>query len=399
MLRYLTSGESHGSQLTAIIDGLPAGLPVDRDQLMLEMGRRQGGYGRGGRMKIETDEVKIVSGVRRGKTMGGPVTLIIENKDWENWRELMDPFKPIPKTLHLRQKRLAEQTVRPRPGHADLAGGIKWNHHDLRNVLERASARETAARTATGALAKQFLSIFDISIASHVVRIEKVALRDNFVRPAITKLISLASQSDVRCISPTVSARMIQAIRKAKASSDTVGGVVEVIIASLPIGLGGFSQWDQRLDGRLGQAMLSLHSVKGVEIGAGFQSAALRGSKMQDPIRYARGTRPRTKGFYRTSNNAGGLEAGITNGEEIIIRLAAKPISTLTRPLETVNVVTKKRAEAMVERTDTCVIPALGVVAESVAALVFTDAFLQKFGCDNMTEIKRNYASYLRASY
>lgn len=350
-------------------------------------------------MKIETDEVKIVSGVRRGKTMGGPVTLIIENKDWENWRELMDPFKPIPKTLHLRQKRLAEQTVRPRPGHADLAGGIKWNHHDLRNVLERASARETAARTATGALAKQFLSIFDITIVSHVVRIEKVALPDNFVRPAITKLISLASQSEVRCISPTISARMIQAIRKAKASSDTVGGVVELIIAGLPIGLGGFSQWDQRLDGRLGQAMLSLHSVKGVEIGAGFQSAALRGSKMQDPIKFARGSRPRTKGFYRTSNNAGGLEAGITNGEEIIIRLAAKPISTLTRPLETVNVVTKKRAEAMVERTDTCVIPALGVVAESVAALVIAEAFLQKFGCDNMTEIKRNYASFLRASY
>lgn len=400
MLRFLTAGESHGPQLTAIVDGLPAGLSIDPDRVNLQLARRQRGYGRGGRMQIEHDTAQFLSGIRHGKTMGGPVTLVITNRDWENWQPIMDPFKIPPRQLHLRLKRLAEQTRRPRPGHADLPGGIKWDHHDLRNVLERASARETAARVAVGSLARQLLEHFGIELFSHVVRIGSVGLGRSLSAPITAKTRAAAERSEVRCIDEAIGRRMMAAIRKAKIARDSLGGVAELIVSNLPAGLGGFSQWDQRLDGRLAQALMSIHSVKGVEIGLGYAAAQQRGSAMQDEIFFTRSALAvRRKGFVRKTNNAGGLEAGITNGEPLVVRVAAKPISTLNQPLRTVNVTNKQAAEAMVERTDHCVVPALAVITEAVASLVIADAFLDKFGRDSMKEITRNFNSWLKAPY
>ncbi|MDZ4723091.1 MAG: chorismate synthase [candidate division Zixibacteria bacterium] len=399
MLTYLTSGESHGPQLTAIIDGLPAGLAINPDALNFQLSRRQKGYGRGGRMKIEHDQAEIASGVRGGLTMGGPITLVIKNGDWVNWTEIMDPLAPVGKSLGLKQKRLVEHTVRPRPGHADLPGGIKWDHHDLRNVLERASARETAARVAVGSLARQLLEHFEIDIFSHVVSVGAVSLPKGYVLPPMKKLRSITEESDVRCVDSATAVKMISAIRTAKKKSDSLGGVAELIVSGLPAGLGGLSQWYHRLDGQLASALMSVHSVKGVEIGLGFEAAKRTGSQVHDQIYYDLKKHPRQKGFFRKTNNAGGLEGGITNGEDLVIRVAGKPISTLTQPLRTVDVVTKKSAEAMVERTDTCVVPALGVVCEAVASLVCAEAFLAKFGSDNMRETERNFRSFLKADY
>lgn len=399
MLRYLTSGESHGPQLTAILDGLPAGLLIDLAALDFQMARRQKGYGRGGRMKIEQDRAEIVSGIRHSKTLGSPITLVVRNKDWENWVEIMHPINPMPDTLDLRKKRLAFETTTPRPGHADLPGGIKWNHHDLRNVLERASARETAARVAVGSLARQLLEYFDVQFASHVVRIGEVALQKKMNFADLRRVQKITEASEVRCLDTTTGKKMIEAIRLAKKKRDSLGGVVELIVRGLPVGLGGFSQWDNRLDGRLAAALMSVHSVKGVEIGQGFKSAELRGSQVHDQIYYAPGAHPTKKDFYRKTNNAGGLEAGITNGEDLILRVANKPISTLNQPLDSVDVKTKQPAKAMVERTDNCVVPALGVVCEAAVALVLADAFLAKFGADNLEETERNYRAFLDTPY
>lgn len=399
MLSYLTAGESHGPQLTAILDGLPAGLPVDITGINFQLARRQKGYGRGGRMKIESDSVDIVSGVRGSITMGGPVTLIIKNRDWENWTEIMDPVKKISDKLGLKERRLAFETTCPRPGHADLAGGIKWNHHDLRNVLERASARETAARVAVGSVARQFLEQFEIEIVSHVVRIGSVELSDGYDISDLQAMRSVTEESPVRCLNSEIAERMVEAIKEAKSKRDSLGGVVEIIVRGLPVGLGGLSQWSHRLDGRLAGALMSIQSVKGVEIGLGFRGAAMRGSEVHDEIYYDEKGLPRKKKFHRETNRAGGLEGGMTNGEDIMVRIGAKPISTLNRPLKTVDVATKEAAEAMVERTDNCVIPALGVICEAVAALIVADAFLDKFGADNMAETGRNYRSYLAAVY
>ena len=400
MLTYLTSGESHGPQLTAIIDGLPAGLPVDLDRLQFQMARRQKGYGRGGRMKIETDEIEAVSGLRHGRTLGSPVTFVIRNRDWENWVNVMDPFAPLPEQLHLREERLAHETTRPRPGHADLPGGIKYNHHDLRNVLERASARETAARMALGALCRQLLEHFGVTFASHVVRIGGVAVPNgSYDLSDLTAVAELTEASEVRCLNKEIEAEMIADIREAKKNRDSVGGVVEVIVRGLPVGLGSFSQGRQRLDSRLAAAMMSIPSVKGVEIGMGFDAAGKRGSDVHDEIFYDAEGDPRKKGFYRKTNSAGGIEGGITSGEDVLIRVAAKPISTLNRPLRTVDVVTKKPHEAMVERTDNCVVPALAVICESEAAIEFAQVFLQKFGADNLAETERNFQSFLADPY
>jgi len=399
MLRYLTAGESHGPQLTAIIDGLPAGLPIDIEKIDYQLARRQKGYGRGGRMKIENDRAKIVSGLRAGKTLGSPITLIIENRDWANWGPIMDPIKPPSEDLDLKQKRMASETTCPRPGHADLPGGIKYNHHDLRNVLERASARETAARVAVGALARQFLERFDIDLASHVIRIGATTTEVDNITPDFEKIIELSEASEVRCIDPRVELVMIEEIKAARKNRDSLGGVVELIVRGLPVGLGGFSQWDQRLDGRLAAGLMSIHSVKGVEIGLGFEAARKRGSLVHDEIYLEEDAQPAKKGFYRKTNNAGGIEGGITNGEDVVIRIAAKPISTLNQPLDSVDVVTKEQAKAMVERTDNCVVPALAVICEAVAALVLAEAFLDKFGRDNLTEIERNYEAFLAAKY
>ncbi len=397
MLTYLTSGESHGKQLTAVIDGFPAGFPVDIDKINFQLSRRQKGYGRGGRMKIEKDRVEVVSGIRHGYTMGGPITFVIENKDWENWTRIMHPTDPIPDNLPLREKRLAFDTTRPRPGHADLAGAVKWNHQDMRNVLERASARETAARVALGALARQLLEHFGIRLASHVVRIGDVTVDPGYDIGDLRMVIKKTEESEVRCLDPETESKMIAAIRAAKKARDSLGGVAEVIVRGLPIGLGGFSQWYHRLDGRLAGAVMAIHSVKGVEIGLGFEMASRRGSEVHDRIFYEATGEPRKKRFHRPTNNAGGLEAGITNGEDIIIRAAGKPISTLNQPLRTVDFKTKEPAEAMVERTDNCVIPALAVICEAVVALVLAEAFLEKFGRDNLAEIERNFNSYLEA--
>ncbi|RME22056.1 MAG: chorismate synthase, partial [Candidatus Zixiibacteriota bacterium] len=318
MLTYLTAGESHGPQLTAILDGLPAHLPVSVEQINYQLARRQKGYGRGGRMKIESDKVNIRSGLRGGKTMGGPLTLVIVNRDWENWQRIMDPTEPLPEDLPLKERRLAFETTRPRPGHADLPGGIKWHHHDLRNVLERASARETAARVAVGSVARQLLEHFDIRIASHVVRIGSVCLPADYPLPDIDEIVERTEVSEVRCVDDAVGEQMKEAIRAAKKKRDSLGGIAEVIIRGLPAGLGGMSQWSDRLDGRLAGAMMSIQSVKGVEIGKGFEGARLPGSQFQDEIFYAEGEHPRKKGFYRRTNNAGGLEGGMTNGEDVV---------------------------------------------------------------------------------
>ncbi len=399
MLRYLTAGESHGPQVTAILDGLPAGLPVNVTQIDFQLARRQKGYGRGGRMKIEHDRVKILSGLRGGVTLGSPVTLVIENRDWVNWSSIMDPINPIPANLGLREKRLAFETHTPRPGHADLAGGIKLNHHDLRNVLERASARETAARVAIGSLARQLLERFGVEFASHIVRIGRVKPGKAISLVDLERLRRITEESPVRCADVKAGREMMAAIREARKKRDSLGGIAEIIVRGVPVGLGGFAQWDQRLDGRLAGALMALPSVKGVEIGLGFAAATLRGSQCQDSIYYDEDGNPTKKRFFRRTNNAGGIEGGITNGEDIVFRVAAKPLSTLNQPLDSVNVVTKEPAKAMVERSDHCVVPALAVICESVAALVIADAFLAKFGSDNMTEIERNYRGWLKSPY
>jgi chorismate synthase len=399
MLRYLTAGESHGPQVTAILDGLPAGLPISLEQLNHQLHRRQRGYGRGIRMRIEHDQAEILSGLRHGITTGGPITVVIRNRDWPNWSAIMDPFAPLPDNLNLRQKRLALETGVPRPGHADLVGGIKWHHHDLRNVLERASARETAARTAVGSLARQLLQRFGIDILSHVVRIGPVGVSRSRLPKDKEELAAIAERSEVRCADREAARKMMQVIREAKRRRDALGGIVEIIASGLPVGLGGFSQASQRLDGRLAGALVSVPSVKGVEFGLGFEAAHRFGSTAHDPIYYSAEASPRTKGFYRKTNRAGGLEAGITNGEEIVMRVAAKPLSTLNRPQASVDVRTKRPAPAMVERSDHCVVPALGVVCEAVTALVLAEAFLEKFGADNLGETERNYRSFLDTPY
>jgi len=399
MLTYLTSGESHGPQLTAIIDGLPAGLSIDKQAVDFQLARRQKGYGRGGRMLIERDQAEFVGGLRHGCTMGGPISIVVGNKDWPNWTGIMDPHQPIDDDLPPKKRKLAFDTSCPRPGHADLSGGIKHGHHDLRNVLERASARETAARVALGAVARQLLEHFGVKIASHVVRIGPVAIDDTFPRPSLDLITELSEESEVRCLDPEIGAKMIKAIQSAKKNDDSVGGVVELIVAGLPVGLGGYSQWSDRLDGRLSGALMATHSVKGVEIGLGFKAAATPGSDAHDEIFYDVDGDPVRKRFYRKTNRAGGLEAGITNGEPLVVRVAGKPISTLTRPLRSVDVKTKQAAKALVERTDVCATPPLAVVCEAVAALVLAGVFLEKFGGDHLAEVERNYQAYLEAEY
>jgi len=399
MFTYLTSGESHGPALTAIIDGFPAGFPINIDQINLQMARRQKGYGRGGRMKIEQDRVQIISGVRNGYTMGGPITFLIENKDWKNWKKIMDPVNPISKDLSEKEKRLAYNNTRPRPGHSDLPGAIKWNHHDLRNVLERASARETAARVALGALVRQLLEYFDIEFASHVIRIGSVALQSGYDISDLENIQNITEESEVRCLDKEIEKKMIDAIKKAKKAKDSLGGIVEIIVRGMPIGLGGFSQWSDRLEGKLAGALMAVHSVKGVDFGLGFESAQKYGSDVHDEIFYNKKGDLKKKKFYRKTNNAGGLEAGITNGEDIIIHVAGKPIATLNQPLATVDIITKKPDVAIVERTDCCVTPALAVVCEAVTALVLAEAFLNKFGSDNFAEIERNYNIFLKTKF
>ena len=398
MLRFSTAGESHGRAIIGLVDSFPAGLSISVDEINRHLTRRQGGYGRGGRMQIEKDRAVLLSGVRNGVTLGSPIAVMIENRDWKNWKKLMDPQKPISKNLSGRQRRLAYETTRPRPGHADLAGAIKYNTHDIRNVLERASARETAVRVACGAIAGQLLERFDIRIASHVLAIGQTRLKRKKYR--FEEIVNLADGSKVRCIDPDVSKTMIDQIDKAKKEGDTLGGVFEVRVANLPVGLGSTAQWYTRLDGALAAAFMSIQSVKGVEIGDGFASAGKPGSRVHDALYYRQGeSAGRGKSFIRRTNAAGGLEGGLTNGSELVIRGACKPISTLMQPLDTVDVNTKEAVKAITERSDFCIVPAAAVVGEAMTAMVLASFFTDKFGNDSIVEIEANLEAYLNREF
>ena len=374
MLRLLTAGESHGPALCVVVDGLPAGLVVDRARIDADLRRRQGGYGRGGRMKIESDTVEVLGGVRHGKTLGSPVSLLVRNQDHANWRDVMSPDPQPPEAKARRAMR------NPRPGHADLAGALKYLTDDLREVLERASARETAARVAAGALAKSLLAAAGAEVRSHVTRIGDAAVPAD--KPVSWERLATVEDSPVRCADSETGAAMMAAIDRAKKTGDTVGGMFEVVAKDLPPGLGSFSQWDRKLDGRLAQALMSIPAVKAVSLGAGFESAATTGARFHDEILF-----DDERGLFRGSNRAGGLEGGVTNGEELRVSAVVKPIPTLLNPLRSVDIATKEEARASVERSDTCVVPAAAVVGEAVVAWVAADALLEKLGGDSMTEL------------
>lgn len=384
MLRFETAGESHGECLVAMLTGLPAGIPICIDYINRQLWRRQQGYGRGGRMKIETDRARIVSGVRHSKTIGSPIGIVIENKDWKNWTgtlpvESQDAEEGKQKPVH-----------RPRPGHADLAGAIKYNFNEARYVLERASARETAARVAAGAFAKTFLQQFGVEVLSHVVGVGPIRLER---AASWEEIVALSERDEVLlgCVDESVESRMKGAVDHAYRTGDTVGGIFEVVAHGLPIGLGSHIAWDTRLDGRLAQAIVSIQAVKGVEIGFAEEGAQSYGSTVQDTIHY---DKPQQE-FRRGSNRAGGLEGGITNGQDVVVRGFLKPISTLRRPLESVDLPTREPALAAYERSDVAVVPAAGVIGEAMVALVLANAFLEKFGGDSLGETKRNYEGYV----
>jgi chorismate synthase len=392
-LRFLTAGESHGKALVAIVEGLPAGLPIMAEQVDLELARRMMGYGRGARMKIERDRIEWLSGVRAGETLGTPVAMLIHNRDWANWEEVMAP-EGTPGDV--RRRRL----TRPRPGHADLVGVLKYDRQDARDILERASARETAARVAAGALARRLLEEFGVEIGSHIVSLGGIQVPPVASLPV--PLNPAADNSEIRVLDRTIEAEIIRRIDQAKKDGDTLGGEAQVVVRGLPVGLGSHVHWDRKLDGRLAGALMSIPAVKAVEIGMGFEAARRPGSEVHDPIDAdaVPGTNapdPALRGGYRRrSNNAGGLEGGVTTGEPLVIRVGMKPISTLMSPLPTVDLTTGKAANAQSERSDVTAVPAMGVIAEGLTALVVADAFLEKFGGDSLGEIRRNFAAYLQ---
>jgi chorismate synthase len=387
MLRYLTAGESHGPQLTAIIEGVPAGLEISSEMINADLARRQCGYGRGGRMLIEKDTVEILSGVRWGETIGSPVTLCVRNRDWVNWSEKMSP--------EARHRDDKIRVTRSRPGHADLPGAMKYAQRDVRNILERSSARETAVRVAVGSVARQFLARFGVSVCGFVTELGGIkAERPDLPLPALREI---AAKSELFTWDVTVEAEMKALIDRMKEAGDTVGGVVEVVVSGVPVGLGSHVQWDRKLDARLAMAVMSIQAIKGVEIGIGFDAARNPGSKVHDEIFYesARMAQGMATGFCRKTNNAGGIEGGISNGEDIVVRGAMKPIPTLYKPLRSVDIDTKEPFEAAVERSDVCAVPAASVVAEAVVAIEIAQLFLEKFGGDSVAETARNYENYL----
>jgi len=392
-LRFLTAGESHGKALVAIVEGLPAGLPVMAEQVDQELARRMMGYGRGARMKIERDRIEWLSGVRAGETLGTPVAMLIQNRDWANWEEVM-AAEGTPGDV--RRRRL----TRPRPGHADLVGVLKYDRQDARDILERASARETAARVAAGALARRLLEEFGVEIGSHIVSLGGIQVPPVASLPV--PLNPAADNSEIRVLDRTIEAEIIRRIDQAKKDGDTLGGEAQVVVRGLPVGLGSHVHWDRKLDGRLAGALMSIPAVKAVEIGMGFEAARRPGSEVHDPIDAdaVPGTKapdPALRGGYRRrSNNAGGLEGGVTTGEPLVIRVGMKPISTLMSPLPTVDLTTGKAANAQSERSDVTAVPAMGVIAEGLTALVVADAFLEKFGGDSLAEVRRNFAAYLQ---
>ena len=386
--RFTTAGESHGPALLSLVEGVPAGLQLRAEHIDQELQRRQGGYGRGGRMRIESDRVEILSGVRHGETLGSPIALQIRNRDWTNWQTVMSP-EPVAEQS---QEESLRQVYLPRPGHADLVGVLKYDRSDARDILERASARETAARVAAGAVAKRLLEELGIAIGSHVVTLGGIqaSLPAELPEP----LNQASDPSPVRCLDPGAEGDMIDAIDAAKRDGDTLGGVFEVVARGVPVGLGSHVAWDRKLDGRFAGALMSIQAIKGVEIGLGFGAAARPGSRVHDAI--LRDTNlPRAGGYGRASNHAGGLEGGITTGAPLVVRAAMKPISTLMRPLGTVDLRTGEPGEAVRERSDVCAVPAAAVVGEAMVALVLADAVLEKFGADSLPELRRNLAGYL----
>jgi chorismate synthase len=420
-LRYITAGESHGKALIGILEGIPSGIPISAEDIDIDLKRRQGGYGRGGRMKIESDHAEILSGVRWGKTIGSPITILIENKDYKNWLEGMSPDSNSAGSI--------PSVTKPRPGHADLSGAIKYDHHDIRNILERSSARETAMRVALGAVAKKFLSGFSIKIGSYVIQIGTISsqfsalsfqhrtkdkkyktskkahvVQTSQLPDRLISLFNLAEKSPVRCPDKEASKNMIKLIDLAIGEGNSLGGIFEVFVTGVPIGIGSHIQWYKRIEGRLAQALMSIQAIKGVEVGLGFETSRRFGSEVMDEIYYsgqqsAVSLQPmgsqNVTGFYRKTNYTGGIEGGITNGMPIILRAAMKPIPTLRKPLRSVDIITKKHVEAAYERSDICAVPAAGIIGEAMAALTIADAFVEKFGGDSIAEVKRNYGSYI----
>ena len=386
MIRFSTAGESHGESLIALVSGLPAGVPVDLEFVNRELWRRQQGYGRGGRMKIETDKAHVLSGVRHGKTIGSPIAIEIVNSDWKNWEERLpvgtgDPAKH-------------QAVASPRPGHADLAGALKYNFPDARYVLERASARESTARVAAGAFAKLMLRHLGIEIGSHVIRVGHVELARTATWEEITSVVA-KNEIMLSCVDAATEARMKEEVEQVSRTGDTVGGVFEVVVHGVPAGLGTYANWDERLDGLLAWSVMSLQAVKAVEIGRGVTAAESFGSQVHDPIHYASEDRGKPTRFTREQNNAGGIEGGVSNGEDIVVRGYLKPISTLRRPLESVRFDTREATSASYERSDICVVPAAGVAAESMVALTVAGLAQQKFGGDSALEMKRNFDGYI----
>jgi chorismate synthase len=386
MFRFLTGGESHGPALTTIIEGLPAGMPLTAEPINDQLRRRQGGYGRGARQKIETDTVEILTGVRFGRTLGSPVTFVVRNRDWQNWSERMR-IEPVPEG----SEETKNITV-PRPGHADYVGMVKYGHDDLRNVLERSSARNTATLVAVGAVSRELLALFGIRVVSHVVRIGSVEAP---TAQDITadELFERSEESPVRCADPEASEQIVALIDNAKRRGDTLGGVFEVVVFGLPVGLGSYVHWDKRIDGRIAMAIMSINAIKGVEIGMGFEAAATPGSQVHDEFSPGGPT-----GVQRLSNRAGGTEGGITNGEPLVVRAAMKPIATLMRQLGSVDLATGAAKPAFAERSDVCAVPAAGVIGEAMVAIVLAQAFLEKFGGDSLEEIRANYDAF-QATY
>ena len=380
--RFTTAGESHGRGLVGILEGIPAGLPVSAERINVELKRRMGGYGRGARMKIESDQIEWLAGVRAGETLGSPIAMLVWNRDWEHWQDVMAAEADAPGAERRRQ------VTRPRPGHADLAGSLKYDRRDARDILERASARETVARVACGAVCKILLEQFGVEVGSHVVELGGVraGVGAQHAAPLPARLNQASDASPVRCLDPAAEKEMIARIDAAKAAGDTLGGVVEVIALGLPVGLGSHVSWDAKLDGRLAQALMSIPAVKGVELGLGFEAARRKGSEVHDEI---------LPGLSRASNRAGGTEGGMTTGEPLVARVAMKPISTLMSPLRTVDLKTGGPAQAQSERSDVTAVPAMGVIAEAMVSLVLAQALLEKFGGDALSETKRNFEGYV----
>ena len=387
LLRLTTAGESHGPALVCTLEGMPAGVPLTAADINADLFRRQQGYGRGRRMQIERDEIEFLSGVRAGETLGSPIAMLIRNKDWKNWVEIMDPAPRQEDADGLRKR----SVTRPRPGHADLTGILKYDRDDARDILERASARETTARVAGAAIARALLKAFDVTIGSHLVHLGGV---DAAPVDLPLDLNAASDASPVRTLDRDAEARIVALIDAAKADGNTLGGICEVVARGLPVGLGSHVSWDRKLDGRIGQAMLSIPAVKGVEIGIGFEAARRTGAEVHDEIAMAPG-RTLAGNVKRTTNRAGGLDGGMTNGEPVVVRVAMKPIATLMKPLQTIDTTTSEVAHAVVERSDVTAVPAMGVIAEAMLALVLADAMLEKFGGDSLAEMRRNYDAFL----